>query len=210
MGDHEWFDPDQLPEDPDPEYGADGRRQNDRAPLEGEIVFQPHPRRRYRRNYGGQTDYDEEFVREVIQYAVAHPTESCRRIADRFGVHHETVRRWTQQGVDRRKANVDTVALRTESAIVLEWARTQAVDIYEAARHARAFKGALDALTRVESLTGTHAKLMGLNMPVKVDVAVTALSEAERELQEMIAKAQAATEAAEADVIAQASEDPDL
>jgi hypothetical protein len=171
----------------------------------------------------GPRSYDQGLVREVIAYTVAHPHEGIRKIAARFGVSQETVRRWTRADLDKRSSAVDTPQLRAEAAIHLEGVRAEAWAIYQALKdamhvgeeghglpHPAYLKALQDTLTRVESVTGTHAKLMGLNMPVKVDVQLTELTEAERELQEMVREAQARAAAAEAAVIAEASEDPEL
>jgi hypothetical protein len=203
------LDPDDLPEHPDPQWGADGRRQNDRAPLEGEIVFIEHPHRAYRRNTAGQTDYDEAFVREVIAWSISHPTWSLRKIGDKFGVHHATIANWCRAAnVDRQTASV--AQLRAEASLQLQAARDQAWKLHELALLTRDVRDALAALSAINMLTGTDAKLMGLNMPVRVDVQHTAITEAERELQQIIDEAKAKTAAEEATVIAQASEDPDL
>lgn len=209
MGMYDEFDPDELPEYPEPERGADGRKQNDKAPLEGEIVFVPHPRRKFRRNSSGQRDYDEEFVREVIEYSIANPREGLRKRADRFGVSTESIRRWTQAEVAKRQA-ADVAKLRAEASMQLHAARNEAWGIVGDARGQHRLRYALDALALVNHLTTTDAKLMGLNMPVRLDVQVTEVTEAERELQEMVREAQARSLAQEADVIAQADADPDL
>lgn len=182
----------------------------------------------------GPRSYDEGLVREVIAYAVVHPYESMASIGRRFGVSAGSVGKWTRDDVDKRSSAVDTPRLRAEAAVNLEAVRNEAWALHQALKdamglpaagqglaedgtpapftppHPSYLKALMDALVRVESATATHAKLMGLNMPVKVDVQLTQLTEAERELQEMIDEATARTAAMEADVIAQASEDPDL
>jgi len=180
----------------------------------------------------GPRSYEEGLVREVVAYTVTHPNEGLRRIAARFGVSTETVRRWTRGDVDKRSSAVDTPKLRAEAAIHLEAERTQAWEIFQQLKDALAMgvgqdddppgrrtaalphptylKALMDALGKVESATAVHAKLLGLYVPVKVDVQITALTEAERELQEMINEAKTRTAAMEAAVIAEASEDPDL
>lgn len=211
----------------EPQYDYERWPGEDKAPLEGEVVvYRPQPRRRLQprgpdigfghrpgsaesgKPFGPRT-YDEELIREVLHHRVTHPHESIRQVAAQFGVHHDTVRRWTQE----TRPTPDQVALRRESADWLEACRAEAFKLFDACRGSRnvgVMRTALEALRAVESLTGTHAKLMGLNMPVKVDVQLTALTAAEEELQEMIREAQAKAVADEAAVIAQASEDPDL
>lgn len=163
----------------------------------------------------GPRSYDEGFVAEVIHYTITHPHDGLRLVGARFGISKETVRRWTREDVDKRSSAVDTARKRAEASIQLEAAIAEAWKLYDNAvgksvRDARAIRTALEALRTVDMLAGSHAKLMGLNMPVKVDVQVTELTEAERELQEMINEAAARADRLEADVIAQASEDPDL
>jgi len=199
-----------LPDDPDPQPGADGRKQNDQAPLVGELQYVPHPRRAYRRNSSGQRDYDEAFISEVIAARVTDPRRGLRSIADEFGVSVESVRRWTTAAADKRQF-ADVPKLRGEASLRLQVAIDEAWAIYRAAVATRKLRYALDALHMINMFTATDAKLMGMNMPVKLDVAVQQqLTEAELELQEIIREAQAKTAADEAAVIAQASQDPDL
>lgn len=199
--------------DGNPRHGDDNERPQDR--------FGPGER-------FGPRSYDEGLVAEVIAYTVAHPYEGLRKIAARFGVSTTTIVRWTRADVDKRSSAVDTPKLRAKAAIHLEGVRAEAWNLYQALKdtlaiggvdeegrtrglpHPSYLKALQDALVRVESVTGAHAKLMGLNMPVKVDVQLTELTEAERELQDMIREAQARAAAAEAAVIAAASEDPEL
>lgn len=163
----------------------------------------------------GPRSYDEGLVEEVIAYRVTHPHEGARTVGARFGISRSTVERWTRDDIDRRSSIVDTARKRAEAAIQLEAAQAEAWKLYDAAtgrspKDARMLRTALEALRTVDMIAGSHAKLLGLNMPVKVDVQVTELTEAERELQEMINEAAARAATLEADVIAQASEDPDL
>lgn len=169
----------------------------------GEIVG---PRRR--RQAGGQPIIDEDLVRAVIDARVKG--NSLRDIADAYGISHETVRKWCGEATQKRRAEVDVVGLRVEAAQHLEAARREAWDLHrmgKAAQHGGIMR---DALNQVNQLTATHAKLMGLNMPVKIDVAVTELSAAEQELQEMINEAKARSALEEQAVIDAANEDPDL
>jgi hypothetical protein len=204
------YDPDDLPDHPDgTPKGWGGHPQDDRAPLEGEIVFIEHPHRAYRRNTAGQTDYDQAFVREVVAWSIANPTWGLRRIGDKFGISKTTVANWCRSAnIDRQKA--DVAQARAEASLQLQTARDQAWKMYELAILTRKPRYALDALSLINTITGQDARLMGLNMPTRVDVQVTELTEAELELQEIIREAQAKTAADEADVIAAASEDPDL
>lgn len=197
--------------------------------LEGEIlIYRDYPREEYSGQDGrrgprtrkpgatfGPRSYDESLVEQVIHYKISHPHEPLREIGLRFGISASTVHRWTSERIEERSQQVDVVRKRTEAAIELEAARAEAWKVYDAckgraASDYRAIRTALEALRTVDMLSGSHAKLLGLEMPKKIDVQVTELTEAERELQEMITEAQARTHAREADVIAESSADPDL
>lgn len=197
--------------------------------LEGEVVvYRDYPGAGYSSGDGrtgprtrtggkgfGPRSYDQSLVAEVIAYTITHPHDTLKQIGEKYGVSIETVRRWTREDVSKRSSVVDTPKLRAEAAIGLEAATAEAWKLYDAAtgrsaRDARMIRTALEALRTVDQLTSARAKLMGLNMPVKIDVALTQLTEAEIALQEMINEAAARASASEADVIAQASDDPDL
>lgn len=161
----------------------------------------------------GPRSYDEDLVKQVIAYRVSHPRDTLQDIADTFGLSRETVRRWTKETKDARSARVDVVGLRIEAAQHVETARDEAWRVYQTAatrRDVGAMRTALDALRTIGGLTGTQAQLLGLNMPVKVDVQVTELTQAEVELQELVREAQARTAAQEATVVAEASGDGTL
>lgn len=217
----------QRPYNPGPDIGH-GHHDEHGNPRRGDDS--ERPKDRYRRGEPfGPRSYDESLVRQVVAYRIAHPHVGDRKIGARFGVSHETVRKWTREDVDKRSAIVDTPKIRAEAAIHLEGARAEAWEIYQALKdrlgldersaeeggapdlpHPNYLKLLDTFLGRIEQITGTHAKLMGTNMPVKVDVQLTALTEAEKELQTMIDEARARTAAMEAAVIAEASADPDL
>ena len=169
----------------------------------GEIVG-PRPQRKA----GGQPITDEDLIRAVIDARVKGGT--LKAIGQQYGISHETVRRWCGEAIQGRRTEVDVIGLRIEAAMHLETARREAWKLHrlgELVQNAGVMK---DALSQVGQHTMAHARLMGLLMPVKVDVQVTELTSAERELQEMINEAQAKAANAEADVIRAASEDPDL
>lgn len=196
--------------------------------IEGEVVvYRDYPGASYSDGDGrngprtkghqrfGPRSYDESLVAEVIAYTVTHPHDTLKEIGQKFGVSIETVRRWTREDVSKRSSAVDTPKLRAEAAIGLEAATAEAWKLYDTAvgrssRDARMIRTAVEVLRAIDTLTGSRAKLMGLNMPVKIDVAVTQLSAEEIALQEMINEAAARASASEADIIAQASDDPDL
>jgi transcriptional regulator with XRE-family HTH domain len=196
----------------------DPKRYADSEVITGEVVYQPKrtggmpgsSRWGKREQFGDRRSYnafvDDDTVREILDKRIRGWT--LRKIAEDYGISPSTVSRWCGESVQatKRKAE-DLLALRVEAAQHLEAARRAAWAVYEdAATH----KTALDAIGKVETLTGAHARLMGLNAPVRVDLQVTELTEAERELQEMVNEAKAKTAADEAAVIQAASEDPDL
>jgi hypothetical protein len=169
---------------------------------QGEIVG-PTPRRR-----GGSPITDEDLIRAVIDARVQG--RGLVDIATEYGVSHETVRRWCGEAEKGRRTQIDVVGLRIEAAQHLEAARRSAWELYRTGRAVQAPGVMRDALNQVNALTTTHSKLMGLNMPVRVDVQVTELSQAEQELQEMINEAKAEAAAKEQAVIDAADADPDL
>jgi hypothetical protein len=192
--------------------------EQDGKALEGEVVYVPtrsggdpgSSRWGKQERFGNRSNYnvfvDEDLVREVVNKRIQGWT--LRRLAETYGIAPETARRWSGEAVKaRRQEGLDVVALRAEAAAHLEAARMEAWKIYG---DAALQKTQLDALGKVETLTSAHARLMGLNAPVRVDLQVTELTAAEQELQEMINEAKARTAADEAAVIQAASEDPDL
>lgn len=168
----------------------------------GQIVG-PTPRR-----HGGTPITDEDLIRAVIDARIKGMT--LMDIAAEHGVSHETVRRWCGEAEKGRRTQIDVVGLRIEAAQHLEAARREAWELHRAGKAMRAPGVMRDALSQVNALTTTHNKLMGLNMPVRVDVQVTELSQAEQELQEMINEAKAEAAAKEQAVIDAANADPDL
>lgn len=192
--------------------------EQDGKALEGEVVYVPKrsggapgsSRWGGREQFGDRRSYntfvDDDTVREILDKRIQGWT--LRKISERYGIAPSTVSRWCGESVQTTKRKADDIlALRIEAAQHLEAARRAAWAIYEGAP---LHKTQLDALGKVETLTGAHARLMGLNAPVRVDLQVTELTAAEQELQEMINEAKAKTAADEAAVIQAASEDPDL
>jgi AraC-like DNA-binding protein len=186
--------------------------------ISGEVVYQPKrtggapgsSRWGKQEQFGDRRSYnafvDDDTVREILDKRIRGWT--LRKLSEEYGISPTTVSRWCGESVQatKRKAG-DLLALRVEAAQHLEAARREAWKIYDAAALQ---KTALDALGKVESLTGTHARLMGLNAPVRVDLQVTELTAAEQELQEMINEAKAEAAAKEQAVIDAANADPDL
>jgi hypothetical protein len=191
--------------------------QHDPGPvLEGEIVFRPLDEEGRRHGGGSRRGrprnaraYDEDFVDEVIRERLVKG-RTLRDVADEYDISMETVRRWTGEqakATEAAAAMPDVVAIRNRLALELGTIGREAWKI-----HAEALdnKTKLDALGRVESTVRARAILHGANAPVRHDVTVTAVSEAERELQEMINEAKAKQHADEQAVIDAASNDPDL
>lgn len=188
----------------------DGRPDGPDQPeaLEGEIV--PAKRGPYWTNSNGQGRHagaDEDLVRQVIADRVSGMT--LKQVAAKWGVSHQTVSNWA--GEDRRnRSRVEAAEARGEAAQQLAVARDRAWELYRLGRLTRNPKLMSEALTRVESITGNKARLEGAIKPIRVDVEVYAVTEAERELQEMLNEAAAKAAAQEQAVVDAASADPDL
>jgi transposase len=181
--------------------------------ISGEIVFPDRGRA------GGTGEYTRHGSRRRTSYAdedtiaavIADRAKGMglRAVAAKWRCSPETVRRWCGEDIEAHKlADVDKV--RAEVAQQLATVRREAWAMFEAGKDLGRADIMKDALTRVESSAMATAKLTGAIRPVKIDVMHTAVTEAERELQEMINEARARTAAEEAAVIASANADPDL
>lgn len=199
----------------DEQNGPDEATHGTGEVLEGEIVLSRPPRegRRYRQrhwnnNGDGQNVYvDKDLVKQVVADRVSGMT--LRDVGDKYGISPQTVANWA--GEDKKnRTRVEAAEARAEAAQHLDVARDKAWEMYRKADAGGVPKVMGEALNRVESVTMSKARLEGAIKPIKVDVEVYALTEAERELQEMVREAQAKAAAEEAAVIAAASEDPDL
>ncbi len=159
-------------------------------------------------NGRGQSSFaDPDTVKAAIADVVRGM--SYRAVGKKYGIGPQTVSNWCKADVGRRiKADVD--ALRAEASQHLDTVRHEAWGMYEAGKTVGQPKVMAEALNRVESATNSKAKLDGAIRPTRVDVQVTAVTEAEQELQEMISEARVKAAADEAAVIAAANEDPDL
>lgn len=176
--------------------------------IEGEIIPAPGQKRHW--NSGGNrhnAHVDEDTVKGVIADRVSGMT--LRGVAAKWGVSPETVRRWAGEDLANRQ-RVEVPALRAEAAQQLDAARQQSWAMFQAAKGRGLLKTMENALIRVESTTMAKAKLEGAIAPVRVDMQVTEVTEAELELQEFLNEAKAKTAAAEQAVIDAASADPDL
>lgn len=200
MGDQEEFGP------YDPRRYQDGGEA-----LEGEIVLPPREPGRGRSQHqraGNQYGQimDEDLVRNVIEARVIKGW-TLQQCADTFQVSVETVRRWANQDAKKNTTVANVLLVRAEIAASLALVAKEAWRIHGETGDR---KLQLDALARVESVDRTRALLLGANAPVRHDVTLATVTEAERELQEMINEAKATEAAREAEAIRAASEDPDL
>lgn len=168
---------------------------------------------RPRGNFRKGKAYPEPVVQAVIDERTLNPYATLQQIADKFDVSTETVRVWCGEAkASRERARVDVQALRNERAEELEVALRQMWALYSACKAASPpnLDGMVDAMNQIRQFTSIYARLMGLNAPIKIDVEATILTEAERELREMLDEAKAKAWATEQDTIKAASEDPDL
>lgn len=207
------YDDEHEQNDPD----AQGKPAGTDVVLEGEVMIIPRQahdgrrngRRQWRNNNGqGQNIFvDPDLVAQVVADRVSGMT--LRDVGDKYGISHQTVANWV--GEDKKnRSRIEAAEARAEAAQQLDVARGKAWEMFRRADAGGVPKVMGEALNRVESITNSKARLEGAIKPIKVDVEVYALSEAERELQAMVREAQAKAAAEEAAVIAAASEDPDL
>jgi hypothetical protein len=179
-------------------------------PLEGEIVPwdspEPPPDTEGRRERKWGYPIDEDTVRAAVRDRTAGmPTKV---VAQKYGISHETVRRWCGDAVMARRYTPEQLG-EIRAALALEY-EVAASFCWDMVRAAPLSKLALEALGRIDSLTSNRAKLLGAIAPVRVDAQVHLVTEAERELQEMINEANAKTAVDEARVIAEAGADEEL
>lgn len=195
------------------EYGPhDPRRYEDspREVLEGEIILPDRTRGHGRSQHNRKgNEYgrimDEDLIREVVE-ARRIKKWTLQKCADTFGVSKGTVGNWAgERGNPIETPNV--LKIRGEIAESLALVSKEAWKIHDETTDR---KVKLDALARIESVDRTRAVLHGANAPVRHDVTLTAVTEAERELQEILREAAAAEAVREAAVIKAASEDADL
>jgi hypothetical protein len=156
------------------------------------------------RGRGKRAYLDEDTIAQIIRERLKG--RPLREIGEEFGVSRTTVRNYTE-GHITQKVSVDVSKVRARIGAELEAAKHEAWKIFMAFDHP---KIKLDALTRVESLLGNQATLYGAKMPVRVDLTITEVTEAERELQELIREAQARVSGSRAQVIADATADEGL
>lgn len=197
---------DEQQHDPDP---------RDTEVIVGEIMIAGRLNEEGRRHGGddkrgrprGARLFDEDFIKEVVTERVIKG-RALTDVAAEYGISHETVRRWSGDAqAARNVTKPDVIAIRAGLAAELETVGREAWKIHKGALDN---KTRLEALGRVESTIRARAILEGANAPVRHDVSVTAVTEAEKELQEMIMEARAREAVNEQAVIDAASADPDL
>lgn len=174
-------------------------------PLEGEIVLPPRVRHGNRTGSKYSRVYDEDFMREVIEARIVK-RRTLRSITDEFGVSAETISRWVG---DRDSMPVVANPVRAR-AILADELDVIAKETWLVHAEADTAKLRLEALKALESMVRAKALLLGANAPVRHDITATVVTEAERELQEMINEAKAKAAAQEQAIIDAASNDPDL
>jgi hypothetical protein len=176
-------------------------------PLEGEIILPP--RGRGGRGRGNETRtgriMDDDLVREVAMERTIK-RRTLQSISDEYGLSKETIARWSGEREAMAPA-IDIPRMRARLADELDVIAQEAWTIHRENAHP---KIQLEALKELRALVQAKAVLLGTNAPVRHDVTLTQVTEAERELQEMINEAKAQQAAREAAVIEAASNDPDL
>lgn len=183
-----------------PDDGEYGHNRNGRS-QEGQQRWENQQKR------GHRTRASEDQVAGVIADRVRGMP--LKAVAQKWDISPETVRLWCGENLTSR-LTTDVDKLRAEAAQQLDVVRREAWGMYEAGKTVGQPRTMDNALSRVESATMSKAKLEGAIRPVRVDVQVTAVTEAEKELQEMINEAKAKAAAEEQAVIDAASADPDL
>jgi transcriptional regulator with XRE-family HTH domain len=188
------------------EHGPQGPDLPDTGEVfEGEVVLPEKIRRRRGHQHG--RIMDEDLIRDVIQ-ARRVKKWSLKKVAEVYGVSHETVAVWAGERDKKAPDAPDVLKIRREIADSLEVITQEAWRIHDENPHAP--KVQLEALGRLESVDRARSILHGVNAPVRHDVTLVAVTEAERELQEMINEAKAKEAVREAAVIEAANNDPDL
>lgn len=121
---------------------------------------------------------------------------SLQQISDRLGPNIETIRIWCQEAARGRQYPTPQSLNRVRGEMVVELEAMQ----HEALRVARMYPGtelALKGLTVANHILRTRANLIGVNAPQRVDVKVEEITEADRELFDMINEAKAKSALAE-------------
>lgn len=176
--------------------------QEPKAVLSGELVWQQNADRTRRAKY--TANLDDDTVAEIIRGKVSGRT--FRDLSQSYGVSERTIRDWMSDAhAARKRRPIEDI----RADLFLE-AETAAAAAWDVVRGAMDPKTRLDALLRVESLIRTRSTLAGANQPVRHDVTIQVVTDAERELQEMITLAKAQTALREKAVINAATEDTEL
>lgn len=189
--------------------------------LSGEIILPPkhpenpgnpkgnHARGGTRKGSRYGSILDDDFIAEVIRERCVK-RRKVTDIADEYGVSIETVYKWSGEHRMRAPSAANVVKVREEIADELDAIALETWDLHRRAKLGGSADFELKALKQLEQTARTKALLMGANAPVRHDLTVSVVTEAERELQEMINEAKAREAAREQAVIDAASADPEL
>ncbi len=181
----------------------------ERMVLEGEIVLSDQGGERRRGRGRGYREYDEDLIEEVIRDRLVKGM-TLSAIRAKHGVSMETTARWAGERRKEAPKGANVVKIRDRISASLDTVAIEAWQIHEAAKMAKQGQLALAALKQIETVYRTQAVLHGANAPVRHDLTVAVVTEAERELQEMIREAKVREAAREQAVIDAASADADL
>jgi transposase len=184
-------------------YGPDEPPEPPQAALVGEIMPYSAPQgdapqdgytdpqgrwRKRNQRYGRDGEpLDEDFVEQVVRARLQGMP--LREVAARFGVSHETVRKWSGQATDSMvRKSAEVARVRAKLVLELQAVRHEAWKMARESGHPTVTK---DMLTRVESAIRAEADLLGAKAPFRAEVQVTELSQEDLKAQEMIREAQA-------------------
>lgn len=182
--------------------------------IEGEIVLSGRDGRKGGRQsrMGGHPNgavLDEDLIREILRERLVKQ-RSLADLADEYGISKATINRWATEARHRGPNAPNVVKIRDELDEQFGTIAREAWKLHRQAVDAGQGDLNLKALARLESITRGRALLHGANAPVRHDLTVAVVTEAERELQEMIREAKAAESVREKAVIDAASADADL
>lgn len=180
-----------------------------REAIEGEIVLAPQARGGSRRGAPKGRILDADLIKEVVRERLIKQRSQVS-IAEEYGISPATVARWADNYRATAPKAANVVKIRDELSEEFDTIAAETWALHKAAVEAHHGEIQLKALGRLESIVRAKALLHGANAPVRHDLTVAVVTEAERELQEMIREAKAAESAREAEVIRSASEDAEL
>lgn len=182
--------------------------------LEGEIVlvgyeYTSERTQQDRARKGRQRILDDDTVTEIIRERLVK-RRTLRDIASEYGISTQTVLRYANEFRHAAPPSPNVVKTRELLDDEFEVIATEGWKLYRMAKDSSNLKDALKALSQLESILRARALLHGANAPVRHDLTVAVVTDAERELQEMIAEAKAKESNREQAVIDAASQDETL